>query len=644
MADDSADVDNIEMNEVQANGGYIDDVIDVDDDDEDDDEPLVPLSRTAPQSSSTHPLTGAAPSSRPKKRARVPTPATDDVKPEGKRIRSSRKPSDPLPTDYLLRAAGVGNARQFVVAHFRTGMPRLTATDGTHDMHLRLTREGERTSNSRVEALEADRKELAYMNSYSGMRREARRSKLGVATVRKRLQKGMHLEVAPKEIAERLVTERRTKIEQRLKRGEDANGKSEGNDDEVAKEKTERDAGEEDDHDHISAELKEAVTTYTGIFDGRSSSRYAIMIMNGKDRTIDVVPVDDHASFSFREDQVEKVRNAEEVDALAKRLRASREKSARMNNFSDKYLDAQMMRDLSKGDNSRLMDHPEFFNAGIKRGKTRSGNDEVGGEEFDFEKEFDNDDVLMVDKELMPKKEKEILREAAESKRLFDRMIRDDQTVSPEKGNRSEEDEEGGQSQSQDDGEGEREGEGAGEGEDPTNTGDKPGQTEQIQPGKPGDPKALPKKSQARPPSMVKMEPTALGKGNLLRPARTGSPATVGSSRTGANSRGNGNGSAGGRASPSSTATGRSGTPQKVDVSHLLPPAGAPLKAEHVRAILTLLLKDRSSIPLKEVSRCFTYKSKEQKLNLVRIIKEVAVVTSAQGNGKPDSIMISLKE
>lgn len=648
MTDENVDVENVEMTEVQANGGYIDDVIDVDDDDDDDDdddEPLVPSNRGGVSLPSTHPLTGPTPSSRPKKRARGPISTTPaGIKAGGQRVQNSRKPSDPLPTDYLLRAAGVRNARQFVIAHFRTGMPRLAGADDSSEMHLRLTRDGERTVNGRVEALETDKKEQAFLNSYSGKRREARRSKQGFVTIRKRLQKEWSLEVAPKEIAERLVADRQARVEQKLKRSEDANGKAEDDGNEADKEKGSDDVDEDDDENQISSELKESVTTYTGHFDGRANSRYAIMIMNGKDRTIDVVPVDDYASFSFREDQVEKVKTAEEVDALAKKLRTSREKSARMTNFSDKYMDAQMRRDLSLGDNSRLMEHPEFFNAGIKRGNTRGKNDGVGGEEFDFEKEFDNDDDLTVDKELMPKKEKEILREAAESRRLFERMIRDEQASPTDKGERSEEDEEGGQSQSQGEGEGEGEGEGKSEasGDDSGRTGDKSGPAGQMQAVKVGDQKGLMQKTRPGPSTPTKAEPLVIGKGNLARPVSTGSATAGGSSRTGGSGRGSGNGSAGGRASPSSTVTGRSGTPQRIDVSHLLPPAGAPLRAEHVRAVLTALLKDRTSIPLKEVSRCFKYKSKEQKSNLVRIIKEVAVVTALRN--KPESIMISLRE
>lgn len=63
-------------------------------------------------------------------------------------------------------------------------------------------------------------------------------------------------------------------------------------------------------------------------------------------------------------------------------LRLGRDKSARMTNFSDKYLGTQMVRNLATGDRTRFLNHLEFFKTGIKRGKTRGiNNDNVAEEE-----------------------------------------------------------------------------------------------------------------------------------------------------------------------------------------------------------------------------------------------------------------------
>lgn len=621
MADNSINVDMLDSGEVQGGGEYIDDVIDVDDDDDDednddddddDDQPLVTAGRGGGLSSSKQTSFGGASNARPKKRMRVTKGNSEAGGTPGVQHGLSKgKPSDPLPTDLLLRAAGT-EVREFVIANFRTGMPNLVRLDKDGDIHVRLTRQGERTVATRKDGLEADQKERLFLQSEAGLRRESRRSKLGFVTIRRRFQKEWKLELAPKEIADRLVEHRNMKIQQRLKRDRTGDGNSGSG---VDGDENEKEDDEEEEEDAEVSDLKQMMTTYTGHFDGRGSSRYAVMVMNGKDRTVDVIPVGECSSFSFREDQTEKIKTVEEVEAIARKLRAKREKSQRMTNFSDKYLDAQMMRDLSMGDNSRLLEHPEFHNAGIKRGRTR-GKDEFGGEEFDYEREFDNDDVLLVDRELMPKKEKEILMEAAESKRLFDKMIQDDSNKA--------------ETEVRSDGEGEGDDEDKGEGEDRTERSEDSGQRKQSD----GETKTKVARVEEQRVGGnkvdVKSEHGVVGKGVVKVEAsdlRSSSVVT---------------GSIGGRASPSSTATGRSATPQMVDVSHLLPRPGTPLLAEHVRSVLLVLLKDRESIPFKEAARYFEHKSKEQKSNLVRIIKEVAVVT-AQAN-KRNSIMISLKK
>lgn len=600
---DVENFESVDMEAVSGGGGYVDDDIDLDDDDDDDDEPLVTAHRVTKPAAQGAPSSSRpphAPTPRSKKRGRVPTgPAAPASKSEARPAQRKRveKPEDPRPTDYKLRAAGLNGAREFLVAHFRSGVPSFTDSDGD-SIHLRLHRSGEHTVTERAEALKEDKKEVTHMNSYTGQRREARKMKQGRITIRRRMQKEWKLEVAPKEVSEKLVEDRQQRIEKRLKRGDEP-GSADKPDTDTTDAKAEEGEGEND--EPTANELSKLLTSYTGHFDGRTSSRYAIMVMNAADRTVDVIPVEEYSMFSFRADQVPTLKTAEEVESLSRKMRTKRENSSRMSHLNERYASVQVKRELAMGDNSRLMANPEVYNAGIKRGKSNANDRDGGGEGMDFDLEFDNDDVLQVDRELIPKQQKVLVRDEEAAARAFRQMIKDE--PAPEKEMQRAE-----QSDSEED--------------SPSQQGD----------GNKSDPESP--SSQSQQPSR---QPSPRENATVSVPTKTPTPSGVDSLRATPLMRTPSN------ASPSTT-TPRGSTPQMLDVSHLLPPAGTPPSEEHVVAVLTALTKDRGlpHMPFKEFMRYFDLKG-DRKAHIMGILKRIAAVMQDPKKKTKASYLVALK-
>lgn len=574
MTDDNMDVENYETADAEdaaGGGGYVDDDIDLDDDDDDDDEPLVsparqrvanPSPAPAANTSTAIPTTSLAKS---KKRLR-PLAASP------LRKSSQQVLNDVLPTDYKLRAAGVKNVREFVVSRFYDGVPPWNAADGQPN-HMRLYRDGEKSVDRRKDALEAFAKDKKFMQSYRGQRSEARRQKQGYVTVPSRFRREWKLEVAPETVSKRLVAERQVHIEKRLKL-----------EDGSAVDADKGDEDEENDTDEpTTSDLKNLVTTYTGQFNGRASNpRYVVMVVDDDKKMIDVMPVGEFAMFSFRTDQKATTKSAEEVEDIAKKLRAKREKDPRLNHFTESIMGKHMERELMMGDRAILAAMPDVYEAGIKRGAPATKEeDEFGAEAFDFEPEFDNDDLILVDKEEVTKPVKMLLVDEEKRKKDFQKMIKDESEVSKEN--------------SESEGELARQ-----EKEEPTIDG----------------------KS-----ATTNVPPSRNASPNISSSARQQLSPSLGTASV--------SGKRGAGASPSSATTRRGGTPQMLDLSHLLPPPGALPTEKHVRAVLTELLKDKREVTFREFFRYFEHKTKEQKKNMMGILKNVALVRK-----KPDKTVV----
>lgn len=553
MADDSMDADGLDADIVQGGGGYVDDDIDIDDDD--DDEPLV--------SAATRADLAASPMRANKRRDRADSSAS---LPDTKR----RKKEAPHPDDFLLRAAGTGDLRDYIVAKFVTRAPDLEG-----DPQVRLYRDTEPTVQTRKEGIEADRKQKIYFKSFSGRSRLERYSKQGLVSIPDRYLHGWTMEVTPKH-----VLEERERKEEAAKHSSTAGvGGANTN---ASPNPNEKDGGGNE-----NQELEQDVDVFAGTFDGKATSSYAIMVLSEGSKTVDVVPIDDYAWFSFRANRAQGGPAGESVEALmAKAMRKGQE---RISKFQNKYEEAQNVREQNLGDNSRIKASKEFASFGIQRSRnSRNVNDEGVKEEFDFEQEFDNDDVATVDKETIAKTENRVL-DVEQNARNFRKLIKDEpitpRPASP--GSESEED---------------------------------PAQGKSSNP-----PSRSPSPSRAVSPSRSR--------------SRSSQPTPPGASRHGPSRGTTPSLATPMAASPSPTRSPKGNTPQRPDLSHLLPPPGTLPTRQHVISVLNVLLRDCQRIPLKEVLRYFNYKTKEQKSNLIGILRDVAHVV--KDPEKPKTFFIS---
>lgn len=601
------DVDALDGEIVAGAGGYVDDDLDLDDDD--DDEPLVPgaprsaaavsprlpgasprLAAASPKLQGASPrLAGAAarlPGAPPKLAAasprllgvppRIPPPLQRAKPPKRRlappspRVPKREKPAA-HPNDFLLRASGSGDLRDYVVAKFVTRVPEFA--DGAA---VRLYRNTEATADGRKNGIEANRKQQLYYKSFSGRQRLARYAKQGIVTIPDRYRKGWTMEITdPEKQAQNppLSSFGGLPVPGAVGSG--------------AGDPTSRDIQPDGDENAAVATdgIDPNADVFAGTFDGKSTSRYAIMILEEGSKMIDVMPIDEYAWFSFRTNRAQGGDTAEELEHRVGK--AAKKGQNRMNRFQVKYEEAQGIREQNMGDNTRIKNSKEFAGFGIRRGKAKAEPEEGGGEEMDFDQEFDNDDVAQVDKETVEKTEPRVLGDAEQNAKDFRKMIKDEpisnsRPASPG----SESDEEATQRRS------------------PTSASRSPSPSREV-----GSSRSPNRSTKSTPPTTSR-QPTPMG----------ASPATFGVSPSPRSPRGN---------------------TSKQDLSHLLPPPGVLPTARHATAVLTVLLKDQNRIPLKEVLHYFERKTKEQKANLQRVLRQVAAVTSDPSN--PKNYFVALK-
>lgn len=556
MADDSMDADGLDTDIVQGGGGYVDDDIDVDDDD--DDEPLV--------SAATRPDLAASPSIRPNKR-RDRADSSSSL-PDSKR----RKKEAPHPDDFLLRASGTGALRDYIVAKFVTRAPDLE-----DDPHVRMYRNSEPTLQTRKEGIEADRKQRIYYKSFSGRRRLERYDKQGIVSIPDRYRNGWTMEVTPKHIHD----EKLRKEEAARQASAAGMGGANAN--------TSAHPSDKADGDNGNQEQDQDVDVFAGTFDGKATSSYAIMVLSEGSKTVDVMPIDDYSWFSFRANRAQGAGGGESVEALM--AKASRKGQDRITKFQVKYEEAQNVREQNMGDNTRIKASKEFASFGIQRSrKSRNVNDDGVKEEFDFEQEFDNDDVAQEDKETVPKTENRVL-DVEQNARDFRKLIKDEPITSRPASPGSESDEEPAQ------------------GKRSASPSRSPSPSRAVSPSS-----AANRSAQPTPPGASRQGPSRGTTPSLATPMA---------------------------ASPSPSRSPKGNTPQRLDLSNLLPPPGTLPNRQHVISVLNVLLRDRQRIPLKELLRYFVHKTKEQKSNLTGILRQVALVTKDPEKSK--TLFISWK-
>lgn len=557
------DVDAFDTEAVHGGGGYVDDDLDLDDDD--DDEPLV-ASGTRPAPSSSPNLTKSN-----KRRAKA---SSSSLLPELKK----RKKDAPHPDDYRLRRSGTAELRDYVVAKFITRMP-----DFSDDPHVRLYRDTEATALGRKNAIEADRKQQIYYNSFSGKRRLERYEKQGIVTIPDRYRKGWCMEVTPKR-----VMEEKARLAEAEKSGAVQNPA-------LANGVVEPASGAngirpvEPNGEQAPAQDPN-VDVFDGTFDGKSTSRYAIMVMTEGSKTVDVIPIDEYAWFSFRASRSQGVDDTEAMEAQMRKF-ATKGRN-RMSKFHNKLEEAQGVREQSMGDNTRIKTNSEYAGVGIQRSNAKEEDDNAM-EELDFEQEFDNDDVTLFDKETVQKTENRVIGDAEQNAKDFRKLIKDEPITSRPASPGSESDEE------------------------PTQSPSSRPASRSPSPLRPASASRSPTRSIKSTPAVGSRQPTPMGM----------SP--YGSTPLGI--------------SPSPGRSPRGNTPQKLDLSHLLPLPGTLPTSKHIKAVLSVLLQTRERILFKEFLQYFETKTKEQKANLTRLTKAVALVT-AELVGKRKTVYISWKK
>lgn len=550
MADESMDVDAFDSEVVQGGGGYVDDDIDLDDDDDDDEPLLASGSRSGPQGS---PLLSKGH----KRRAKA---SSSSLLPELKK----RKKDAAHPDDYHLRRAGTGSLKDYVVAKFITRVP-----DFSDDPHVRLYRHTEGTVRGREQGIENDRKEKIYFNSFSGKRRLERYEKQGIVTIPDRYKNGWTMEITPKHIMEE--KKRRAEAEKadaEQKPANTANGVVDSSPAPIGVNVSEPEGDEKPRHDPD-------VDVFEGTFDGKATSRYAIMVMTEGTKTVDVIPLDNYGWCSFRAIRAQGAGIVEAPEAV---MRKNTTKSQnRMARFFNKLEDAQFAREQGMGDNTRIANSKEYAGVGIRRNNAKYEDEVDKGEELDFEEEFEDDDVTQVDKETVKKSENRVLGDAEQNAKDFRKLIKDEPITSRPASPGSESEEEPAQ----------------GQGSRPT--------SRSPSPSRPSSVSRSPSRSMKSTPAVGSRQPTPMG----TSPYRS-TPLGI---------------------SPSPGRSPRGNTPQKLDLSHLLPPSGTLPTSQHIKAVLSVLLKTRERIMFKEFLQYFETSTKEQKKNLTDLVKVVATLT-----------------
>lgn len=321
-------------------------------------------------------------------------------------------------------------------------------------------------------------------------------------------------------------------------------------------------------------EVETDMDVYKGSMDGKTPSSYAIMVLNEDNRTVDVIPVGSYSWFSFRPERKRVSANvAEDAEArMAKRLKKDEN---RLNRFQAKYEGAQERIEQNLGGFAREdVAHEKVATIGIRRRvkpEQQDGEDEEGREGLDFDQEFDNDDVAQIDRDDVEKTtDSRDLGDAKRNAIEFRKMIKDEIKDEPV----------------------------------------------QSRPGSPGSESDEDPQEQSRSASPSPSRP----------PTGSRSPSPPRSQR-GANV-------PGGSAPPSrmptpmmASTSSRTGTPQRQDLAHLLPPSGTLPTARHVTAVLSSLLKQRKNVLLKDALQFFERNTAQQKKNLIDIMRKVGQLT-----------------
>lgn len=541
MADESLDAESFDAEMGDGPGGYVDDDIDVDDDD--DDEPLVSSSPRLPQSPSLAHLPKSL-----KRRAEIISPSL---------LPSHKRPKryNPHPDDFLLRAAGPADLRDYVVAKFVTRIP-----DFTTKPHVRLFRDTEGSAKTRKKGVESNRKQELYYKSFSGKQRLKRYEKQGIVTVPDRNRKNWTMEITPQHLLGQQPAPETTPPTDTIT---PLRNNSVPNPDKRS--------------------INPNTDVFAGTFDGKSTSRYAVMVMCPGSKTIDVIPVDEYSWFSFRTTQAQGGDTGEMEARMAKNAKKGQ---SRISKFQVKYEDAQEQQERSMGDNTRIKNSKEFASFGIRRSRVKRQAEHEVKEEMEYEAEFDNDDVAQVDLETVEKPENNVLDTEQNQKDLM-KLIKDEPIRSRPNSPGSESEEDPGR-------------------RSPKSSSRSPSPSRPV-----SGTRSPNRTNKATQPSS--RQPTPIG----MSPGQT--PFGV---------------------SPSPRSP-RGTTPQRMKIAHLMPPAGSLPKAHHVTAALRYLQTMKQRLPLKETLQCFERKTKEQKSNLTKILKEVAVVTEDPKGSK--KFFINLK-
>lgn len=261
--------------------------------------------------------------------------------------------------EFLLRTGNPDELRDYVVAKFLTRQPKFSDKSS-----VRLFRDSESTVLQRNKATEKDKKEQKFYESFVGRQKRKVHELEDSVFVPKRYRSGWHLETK-----------------------QNHSGDSSQSDEDVFK----------------------------GTFLGKPTAQYAIIAIQDE-KTADVTLIDDYAWFSFQAAQITKEDveltcgendpQEKEITAAEKKLKKAKEKrkkvesklSNKVARLEENFESAQVQRDRCVGDNSRVKRARNYVPVGLSRRRSWKGDgneseNEVKEENFDYELEFEDDEV-----------------------------------------------------------------------------------------------------------------------------------------------------------------------------------------------------------------------------------------------------------
>jgi hypothetical protein len=600
VADDVVD-DAADMDETGEGSGYVDDELDMDDDLDGDGDLVGTAPRTAeaPQAQFDSNASKSLSSDRADTRRRTGNAAV--------------RFNAPDPRDYALRAVG-DEARQVVVARFLTPCPDLSPPT-----RMRAVRDDECNPEERREAIKAEARQIAYENSHIGKSRREKRNKQGYIDIPERDRKRWTVDIyTPGENGQNGAS--RTHVSST----EDCFGNAAAT--------TAATSGALASASVFDTECTET-RQFVGTFEGKSSSRYAILLVDERARTADIVPVPPSAWYSMRQKRgrrpLKQYANSDDAErAMKRKASAGNDKLAK---FQEKAEEAQEKTEIGLGSMSSVHAKMEPSTVGNTRRpapRRSRGNDGDGDAEgLDFDEEFDNDDVAQVDKEEADKED-----EAGDVRveKKFRKLIKDEETPaarpgSPASASDSDEDEDANSLEALT---GMLRKAEADKGTEQTNSvrrrtspfsgsGSRPQSPAQSVTSKRSPTHAS--TGPGLPPKPPSSRPSA--QGTVLPQTYTARPGSFRMPTPGT-------------ASPSTSSA--PGTPLRQEYVHLLPPPGTLPQIKHVVDVLSLMLRHRQNqpVPLKEFTRAFERVSVEQKTNLASIMKQVAQLSELQPGSK----------